>query len=165
MGGEGAWAWERWESVGGCGRSSGEEGGVWAASGYLRGPYGLPRTVGKWCPVWGDLEHPVPLIWRAWPSGSPIGKLLGLGRGVLRGWCELLCVRLVETWTGRSHMNDRRHIPEHSYQSVPTFSSSSIVPLQPPPLLSTGLLSVPPPPREPFCRGCSLYLDAPLPPG
>lgn len=102
MGGEGAWAWERWESVGGCGRSSGEEGGVWAASGYLRGPYGLPRTVGKWCPVWGDLEHPVPLIWRAWPSGSPIGKLLGLGRGVLRGWCELLCVRLVETWTGRA---------------------------------------------------------------
>lgn len=67
--------------------------------GPSRGPSGLLRTVGKWCPVLGGLEDPVSLIWRAWHSRPPSGKLLDLGRGSLRGWCEPLGVRLVETWT------------------------------------------------------------------
>jgi hypothetical protein len=40
----------------GCGCLGREEGVVWAASGHLRGPPGLLRTVGKWLPVWGDRE-------------------------------------------------------------------------------------------------------------
>lgn len=82
--------------------AGGGPGGVWAASGHLRGPPGLLRTVGKWCPVWCYLEdcfHP--------PGGlgvrvPRVGNLYISGEGPTRGWCEPLDVLLVKTWMGRA---------------------------------------------------------------
>lgn len=56
-GGEGAWAWERWESGGGCGRRGGEEGGV-DSLGPSRDLW-TAKDGWKVCPVWGGLEDPV----------------------------------------------------------------------------------------------------------
>lgn len=57
VGGEGAWAGERWES--GAGGRRGGEGGRGVDSPGHPGTLWTAKTVGKWCPVWGGLEDPV----------------------------------------------------------------------------------------------------------
>ena len=68
--------WERWGvSKSGVAALAGVGGGwMWAASGHLRGPPGLLRTVGKWYPVWGGLE-----------DGFHLSRRLGVGTPFPRG--------------------------------------------------------------------------------
>lgn len=55
----GAWAWERWESGGGCGRRGGRREGVDSLGPSEGTLWTAKDEVGKWCPVWGGLRGPL----------------------------------------------------------------------------------------------------------